>query len=94
MLAAGNPMSSHFAISHTYLLNALASSEWFTLTSVLVRVTEAVVDIDKPLGYLLDRLTQNDLLGMVNMVLFSDHEVTETTWDQIIVLNGMFDPFW
>ncbi len=50
--------------------------------------------MDKTLGHLLDRLTEHDLLGKVNIVLLSDHGVTETTRDRVIVLNRILDPTW
>ena len=54
-------------------------------------VDQAVIEMDGLLGYLLDSIEENNLGGLINVILTSDHGMAELSDDKIIFLDDMID---
>ncbi|XP_023930802.1 bis(5'-adenosyl)-triphosphatase enpp4-like [Lingula anatina] len=50
-------------------------------------VEQAVKDVDRLIGYLLNKLRANNLLEVVNIIITSDHGMTKMSQDKIITLT-------
>jgi len=54
-------------------------------------VDQAVIEMDGILGYLLNSIEENNLGGLINVILTSDHGMAELSDDKIIFLDDMID---
>lgn len=54
-------------------------------------VDEAVVEADRLLGYLLDKIDELGLSGRLNILIASDHGMTELSDDKVIFLDEMIN---
>ncbi|VDN12591.1 unnamed protein product [Dibothriocephalus latus] len=59
-----------------------------------VQTAEAIIQLDGVLGYFLDKLEQYDLRWRTNLIVLSDHGMTEISKDRIIVLEDFVDSSW
>ncbi|XP_023217195.1 ectonucleotide pyrophosphatase/phosphodiesterase family member 5-like [Centruroides sculpturatus] len=50
-------------------------------------VEEAVREVDDTLGYLIDRLKEYDVLDNIDIIIVSDHGMTNVTWDKEHLIN-------
>lgn len=77
-----------------YINGSPACQASFVLHIFLIQQAETVAELDKTIGYLLDEMTTHDLLDRVNVVLISDHGMTETTRHRAVVLSRFVESSW
>ncbi len=55
-------------------------------------ILELIIDLDNLIGYLIGELEKHDLFDRMNIIITSDHGMTQVKKDNIIVLNEYIDP--